>query len=273
MSNKGLVSRNKILVFVFLLLAIGGISWFQWRPGQAADAQLAHAWEQLQKANRYDFSTAIEQITYPAPRLSNVGRSSTRERFFLTGKVDLAAETISLSLDQQGINSPVNGGAEIRIENGVAWGRAGLEDWRRLDDFSTDLFAPGQDAASFLLAAQNIQYVETVALPPLLDDSALLQVDHYAFDLNGRKYAEILRRQMVAELQRSGKLPVGMNLGTADSLRGVTGSGEVWVSSDGLPVRMKITLLFPQQRNGERIEAHLTSDFFNIAENSGKLVA
>jgi hypothetical protein len=65
---------------------------------------------------------------------------------------------------------------------------------------------------------------------------------------------------MVAE--HSGLKTTGRRPSLSDEYRRMTGTGEVWIGQDGLPLRMTMRMKFPPTKTGERIEAHLSTDFF-----------
>ncbi|MBN1148930.1 MAG: Ig-like domain repeat protein [Anaerolineales bacterium] len=232
---------------------------------------VSDSWKQLQQAGRYEFSSTVEQTTYPAPKLSNVGRSKTTERYYVSGESDLSNETMLLSLYQnQGSLLNQRDGIEIRVEGDQAWGRGIGSEWQALEDFSGGLFAPANDAASFLVAARNIHYLDSMQTSIALPDgtAARVEVDQYSFELDSEIWAGYMRDQLVQELQRAGKLPAGMHLSASDRLRGVTASGEVWLDQDGLPARLKLHMVFPQERDGQRVEASIRTDFFNHAREN-----
>jgi len=124
-----------------------------------AERLVQDSWQRIAQVGQYDFSTTVEQIIYPAPKLTNVGDSSTREVYHVSGRADLQNRKLLASL-WQNAGSLVNtqDGLEIRIEDGQAWGRLISGDWQKLDSFSTSAFAPGNDAASFLTAARNVAF-------------------------------------------------------------------------------------------------------------------
>ncbi|MEZ4619327.1 MAG: hypothetical protein R2867_27985 [Caldilineaceae bacterium] len=62
--------------------------------------------------------------------------------------------------------------------------------------------------------------------------------------------------------RRKGELPIGVPLELASQYVDMEGSGELWVNTDGLPVRQVITLKFPPERHGDEwVEATLTTNF------------
>jgi len=67
------------------------------------------------------------------------------------------------------------------------------------------------------------------------------------------------------QLSEKGELPLGLTLDVARQYRDMTGSGEVWIDSQGLPLRLTVHLVYPDQPNGEQVEADLQTDFSGFA--------
>ena len=149
-----------------LLRSANLASWINTSYKEArAERLVRDAWQRITQAGQYDFSTTVEQITYPAPKLSNVGDSSTRDVYHISGRADLSQRKLLVSLWQNaGSLMNTQDGLEIRIEDGQAWGRAISGEWQKIDSFSASSFAPGNDAASFLASARNVRLKEYVAL-------------------------------------------------------------------------------------------------------------
>ena len=265
--------KSNLILFIAFLVAILSFTWFsQFDSGKADDSKVVlDSWKLMQQVGRFEFSTTVEQIIYPAPKLTNVGRSSTKEIYHVTGEADMPNQKMLISLWQnRGSLMNLGDSVDIRLENGEAWGRLTGAEWQRLDNFSADTFAPGNDASAFLRSAKNVRYQEAVDLDLTRMDLTSLKVSatRYSFDLDPDRFASYMRDQMVKELQRSGKLPMGMNLSVSDQYRRMAASGQVWISEDGLPLRMVVTMKFPAESSGERLEAHVTTDFYNPAREN-----
>jgi hypothetical protein len=50
---------------------------------------------------------------------------------------------------------------------------------------------------------------------------------------------------MEEELRRKGKLPAGLTVDLADHYVDMTGTGELWVNDEGLPIRQVLQMTFP----------------------------
>ncbi len=219
------------------------------------------AWQRAQQAGAYHFTTRIVQTTHLAPTIANVGKSSRVETILLEGEADLPAQTLLMRLWQDGGQvADASDGTEIRIEGDLAYGRAVGGEWQEIDNFSGG-FAPGNDLMAYLVGAKNVQEIGTNSLPFDTHYSSL--VTRYSFTLDGPAFADHIRDQLEQHLRENGELPPGLHLNTPDQLRKAIGDGEVWVDNDGLPLRLAIHLEYPQQRNGERVEADIQTDFTN----------
>ena len=76
----------------------------------SAEAQVQAAWRTANSADSFHFATDLAQTTYPAPALTNVGRSSRTEEMRIEGAFDRPNETMSMRLLQGGgsvINAPI----------------------------------------------------------------------------------------------------------------------------------------------------------------------
>ncbi|MEM7028051.1 MAG: hypothetical protein AAF629_00560 [Chloroflexota bacterium] len=116
-------------------------------PAQA----IQNAWRLARDSGHYQFRTDIEQITYPAPSLENVGRSNEIDTLYMEGQTDIPAERMHLTLwDGSGSILAPETGLDIRIEDNQAFGRYNGSSWEELDSF-VDTFAPSNDHLSWLL--------------------------------------------------------------------------------------------------------------------------
>lgn len=253
------------------------LAWVVFPPAQPeAPAKIIRdSWNALQSVGQYDFATTVEQRTYPAPALANVGQSSTKEIYQISGKSDLHNNTLEIRLFQnQGSLLNQTNGVEIRVAGGKAAGRPlGAAEWQPLDDYSSVSYDFGKNSAPFISAARNVREEgkQTIEIPDLSGGTTAVSVTRYSFNVDSNVYASEMRDLMVAELQRSGKLPLGMQLSVSDQYRGMVASGQIWVSEEGLPVRMVVTMKMPPEKTGEHVESTITTDYFN--HNRGYLMA
>lgn len=249
------------------------------------------AWRRAQESGVYHFATGIVQTTYLAPRLANVGRSSRVESLYLEGETNLPERVMRMTLWQNGgsVLAPRDG-VEVRIEGERAYGRQTGGSWQEMDDFS-GAFAPDSDLLAYLAGARNVREIgtetrefgtrhsesgslsplalpgmQTVELPPT-DIQYPLSTVHftrYAFDVDGAAFGVYLRDRLEHHLMETGELPAGLTLDVSNEYRSVIGDGEAWIDDDGLPLRLSVHLEYPQQSNGERVQADIQTDFSNF---------
>ena len=74
-----------------------------------------------------------------------------------------------------------------------------------------------------------------------------------------------MRDQMEQQLRDKGELPLNLHLDTASEYRNMTGSGEIFIDERGLPLRLTVHLVYPEQRNGAHVEADIRTDFAGFA--------
>ncbi len=243
-----------------LLLAVATLPLIsQAAPPPSPEQIIRNAWELAQESGRYHFATDIEQTTYPAPKLANVGRSSHKDQVYLEGQANLPDRSLTMSLwTGQGHALDPQDTVEIRIEDDRAYGRQRQDaPWQEVDDFS-GAFAPDGDLLAYLAGARNISKIGSS------DPELGIHYSQYAFDLDGPAFARYVRDQLSDQLRRSGELPPGITLNTSRKYQEVTGNGEVWIDGDGLPLRLTVRLEYPPQENGEQVVADITTDFSNF---------
>ncbi|MFN8440638.1 MAG: LamG-like jellyroll fold domain-containing protein [Caldilineaceae bacterium] len=227
------------------------------------------AWEKARAAGSYAFTSDVLQKTIPVASLANVGRSSRSEALYLEGQNNLRTQTLELTLWSQG-GSALNAdsGVSLRTENGKTYTRRGgrsassAEPWQEGDNF-TEGFAPQGDFLGYLVAIRDVTAGAT-------ETRGGITFTRYAFTLDGPAFANYMHEQMTVALRAKGELPPGVQLDAPAYYRNMTGSGELWVGENGLPVRQILTLNFPEQ-NEERVEAAITVNFSNYGAEQTEL--
>ncbi len=231
------------------------------------------AWRRAQESGVYHFATTVVETTHPAPTLANVGSGSRQQRFYLEGETDLPKSTLQMMLWQGGGNLVQSrDGVEVRIEGDRAYGRQIGGAWQEIDTDAgasafSGAFAPGNDLMAYLVGARNVRRsggAEEQRNGRDPNYASPLRVTHYVFDFNGLEVAAYMRDQLEDHLRKRGELPGGLTLDVSDQYRDAIGDGEVWIDGDGLPLRMTVHLEYPQQQNGERVEADIQTDFFGF---------
>ena len=259
--------------FSFVVLAFVALSFLyarSYRPAlssaASARADVERAWKMAKAVGEYDYRTDIRQVARPLPRLANVGLGSQESRFYLEGQVDMPAETMRLQLWAEG--GTVLDGAdsiEIEIADGKAMGRTEGGEWTEVESIA-EVFAPGGDPLGFLAAARDIELLDTelrgVPVTRATGETAIetIAVSRYTFDVDGKAFAEHLRRLSMETMQRKGELPAHVELGPAKQYLDMTGSGEIWLDAKGLPLRQTVTLVLPPDED-EEVVAEIKTDF------------
>jgi hypothetical protein len=254
------------------------------RAERSAVDAVTRAWERARQAGSYRYTADVVQTSLPQPTITNVGQTSRQDEFHLEGETSLPDRAMYMHLWAQG-GSVLNAesGAEIRIQDGRAFARQGLSPWEEVDDF-TGLFAPQGDFMAFLSAAKDIRGIANdsprnnvtgdsesqIANPQSEIRNPKSEISFYAFRVDGLSYARYLRDQIQQHMADKGELPPGVNLDLPRRYVDMKGSGELWVDSDGLPLRQIIHLEMPE-RSDVQIEADITVSFsdFGYAQGVG----
>ncbi|MEZ4620082.1 MAG: hypothetical protein R2867_31895 [Caldilineaceae bacterium] len=236
------------------------------RLSQSAYQRLHAAWQRAGNIAQYDYHSTILQTTTPATTLSNAGRSPQTQRVRVDGSLDKAADAMQMQL-QVGQQPPI----AVKIADGQAYGRQGNEgEWVELEE-TPELFGPaatprlsrGRGGCAELGAdGTGMADFSVPAAPLAARDSDNAEVTRYALDLSGPKFAGFMKEQMEDELRRKGELPPSMSLSTASQYVEMIGHGELWLSADGLPVRLLIHVEFPAQAGADgQIAADISTTF------------
>jgi hypothetical protein len=218
------------------------------------------AWERARDAGIYAFATDLTQVAYPARTLTGAGRGPDRAELHMEGNVDQPARTLQFRMWQGGGGALAPGsGAEARIEGDRAYLRPAGGEWKEAENFSGG-FAPGNDPLAFLAGIKDVR--EVMAKEQTNDPSRITQrVARFSFQLDGRALAAYMRDQLERQLTENGELPLNVTLDAPGSFREMTGNGELWVDGAGLPLRLTMHLVFPEQVNGSHLEAEVQTDF------------
>ena len=182
-------------------------------PGSPEQA-VRRAWEAARDAGAYRFASDVVQTTRPAPALSNVGRSITRNELHLEGNVDLPARSLEMRLWTNGgsVANPASA-SEMRIEGEQAWTRQPGGSWQQVEDF-TGGFAPNGDFLSYLAGIKNVRETGSEGAS-------------FHFDFDGPAFANYMRDQLEQYLRERGELPAGLYLDSSRTYQEMTGQGEI----------------------------------------------
>lgn len=233
-----------------IMLTLVGV----WEPTQTYSAPLsapsqlvAEAWELAQISGSYRFNTTAEQTMYPAPALSNAGRAPETTNIDLAGRVNRHQELLEMTMWPNGRTTIDDPGLELKIEGDQAFARQTGGEWEAMENV-TDLFAPGQDPLGFLSAAKNIQETKNEErrmkneTDPVLHSSFFVfnSSKRYSFELDGPALADFMRAQLEEQLKARGELPHGITIEAPEIYHETTGEGEIWLTEDGLPLRLTV---------------------------------
>ncbi|MFN2169047.1 MAG: hypothetical protein ACK2U9_22675, partial [Anaerolineae bacterium] len=232
----------------------------------AARRAVREAWEKARDAGTYAFATNLAQTTFPALALANAGRGPERSELLLQGEIDQSARTLAFRMGEPGSDEF----AEGRIEGDRAYLRQGDGAWREVEDFSGS-FAPDNDLLAFLGGIKDVAGCDWQAADAQPASERPAQIACYGFDLDGPALASYLREQVERQLAERGELPLGVTLEDPATFRDMTGDGELWVDGRGLPLRLTMHLVFPEEDDGSRLEAEVQTDFSGFPQAAAAL--
>lgn len=263
------IKSHRYLLGLVLVAVLGALwAWPLHAAALPATArqELMQAWRFANTVGRYSYETDLVQTTHPTAQLSNVGKHPQSERLTILGEMDRPEDRVTLQMQQRaGTQLQV---VDLKVENGIGYGRAGADaPWTELEE-TNDLFVAGGDPLGFLVAAKRVEVVPDSAAETVEHDAASgadapkSAITRYGFELDGLIYARHMREEMEAQLRRRGELPPGVNLDLARQYVDMEGRGEIWLNGEGLPVRLTVHLEFPPERGEpEWVEATIVTTF------------
>lgn len=226
----------------------------------AAESSITTAWRAVRARGGYHFSADVHQTTSPKASVTNVGRQSRTDTVHLEGGVDFEARAMRFTLWSQGGNVlDPDSGAQVRISEDGAFARQGDAGWQPVPDFSA-AFAPDGDFLAYLHGARGIQEAER-------GRQGGIAYTRYTFELNGPALARRMRDQLQQQMTARGDLPAGISLALPELYAGMTGSGDLWLDADGLPMRQRLSLQFPEQ-DAQRVSADIDVSFSSAGTTS-----
>ncbi len=260
-------------LFAVALSVFGGYGAGQQNAQSAAD-EVAAAWQRAQESGSYHFTGDVTRLTIPEATLLNVGDRSQQEQVYLEGQTDLATRSMDLKLWSDDL---ANGGSVLIPESGLAVQvadgktqiRNGNGEWQESGSL-TEGYAPQGDFLAYLAAMRDVTRVgEESSHGP---NSHGLSYTRYTFTIDGLAFARYSRDQMQQAMHARGDLPPTMQLEVSAYNAQMTGDGELWVGTDGLPLRQILHLRFPVQ-NDERVNAQIAVNFFDYGTRIGTSLA
>ncbi len=241
-------------IILLLLLLLPATAWGSNSPSTV----LSRVYRTLAALDGYAFSSTVQQTTHPLPTVANIGLSSQAAAILVTGTVDKPTDLRYFTISEQsGYLLDGAGEIQMKLQGGELWGRLRDRDWEKLDQSSTP-DAADSDPVAFLQATHNVQ---------LLGEEEWLGSIYqiYRFELDGKAWANLMRRQIQAEMMRRGELAPGQLIDSLEYYEKMTGQGEVWVNSAGLPQRIKVHAVYPPlPGESEFRETEIVTDYSNF---------
>ncbi|MEY2755076.1 MAG: hypothetical protein RJB65_1434, partial [Actinomycetota bacterium] len=203
--------------------------------GSSSAGPLDLVWSNVQAAGAYSFSTDIEQVSRPTSSIADAGRVPTSESIHLEGRTDRRRASTEIDIwsgsgaTSEEASSSTAPSLSIRVADGVVATRQLGGTW---SDAPADaqLLTTAGDLVAALAAARDIESLGSRST----DRWGTLQ--GYSFTLDGEALATALADGL------------GSSPSVAASLadyRAMTGAGEVWIDSRGLPAEQVLSLVSP----------------------------
>lgn len=224
---------------------------------------LVAALQRAREADAYQFTSHITQVTAPTSKITNVGRISRTDELYIEGQTDQHSQSTLLRVwTQQGSVSDPASSVTVKVENGKTFVQDGPDTWRKQEGLM-DSFAPQGDFMAFLTALRDPD-----AHAPEVRNGIIFT--RYTFRLDGPALARYLRDFTEEALRSTGELPSGMHLEPSAYFREMVGDGELWIGSDGYPLRQILRMRFPEQKD-EVVQAEIVTNYSDFKRTDSQI--
>lgn len=142
--------------------------------------------------------------------------------------------------------------ASPRVADGKTMIRRGDEPLLQELDGPTQALAPQGDLMAYMAAVRDVTSHGS-------ETRAGLTFTRYSFTIDGPTFAGYMRDQLRRPCAARASCRSKAHLDVPAYYAQMTGDGELWVRTDGLPLRQILDLRFPEQA-GERTSAHIKRD-------------
>ncbi|MCP4212938.1 MAG: hypothetical protein GY764_15880 [Halieaceae bacterium] len=249
-----------IIISVMVTLAITGglvLALDTTDESKPKDA-LIQAFERARDQGSYHVVADIEQTLVPLATLSNLGKRDETSSMRLLGDVVQLTQidgsqvtSARMQFYARQDQSPV----ELLLSDNEAFvGYKGR--WKKVDDPLGGV-APGGDYMGYLVAAKDVTEIESVR-------TAEGDFRRFAFTLDSEAYAAYQLERVQKSM--AGRLPHGIELQANPTILGMSGQGEVWLDSRGLPRRQVIDLNIPRVTHSYDAQVGMIVDFSRFGD-------
>ena len=236
---------------IFVCLAAAGLAVFLLSSAGLAQSTESNALQEARQlvrdAGSYRFHTAIDQVIVPRAIPANIGQSSTAVEMRASGEVMLPDYShLQLVYGEQESLEPigiVTHGDQTFIQNG---------DQLKPMANPAGLTTPGSDPLVWLAGAEQITELE-----PGSENAQ--SYARYSFQINGARLHRFLTDQV--KEQMGGELPTGAEYNPPALYAHLSGTGEIWLDSTGLPYRQILDLSIPDLTQAASARVHIDNRF------------
>ncbi len=253
---------SRIVWYGFLSFLLVGLLAYTKLAASAERNDVEEARQRALEAGSYSFTADIAQTLLPRAAPETIGQSDQRIDWRVEGEVRLPdysrtqlqveggqGETPPVTIVQSGDESYIQVGDKLQPLDSSARAVGGMA---------------SQDFLGYLDTATNVHPIEP-------EWAGGEQFSRYTFDIDANKFTENARAAVAQQLQ--GQLPAGTEITIPEYLRNMTGSGELWIDSAGLPRRQVLDLDMPAASEFYDAQMHIIVDFREFGAGSHQLSA
>jgi hypothetical protein len=217
-----------------------------------SSAPLDEARQRVQAAGSYTFESQMDQTMVPLASAEMIGQTSQDIEIRAEGQV-VSPNNSYLQLSFPGSSDlPALGVLQNGAQAYVIYG-----DELRLVDNPIGMASPDGDVFVWLRAARNVTAIEPA-------ETAAGTFNRYSFEIDGPTLARYLADQI--ERGMAADRPEDLEITPPKMYTKMTGSGELWIAADGLPVRQVLDLEFAEVNEQYGARLHIVTDFSDYGQ-------
>ncbi len=214
--------------------------------GTSAEQDLQAVLERARQVESFRFTADIEEVKVPPLSAATIGLTDIRSETRVEGESLKSGDSRIRLLKEGSFETPelvilrVDGQMFIELNGELTPMEATLD---------TNLLS--SDYLGYLSIASNIQRLEPIS-------TAAGIFERFSYGIDGREMAAYLFAQVQPTLKP------GERAQLSPAIYAMSGTGELWISADGLPVRQIMDLFFPGGNSGPETRSHTTVDFYDF---------
>ena len=236
------------ILFILAIVIFSGANLLVHAEESSPAEQVQNAWNNALESGSYRYISDTTQAIIPRPIPEMIGEQET--------VFDLAMDGVVVLPNKSYLAMKVLSGSHSDL---VVVLRDGEQSYMLIDgelkpvQNSLNLASQSNDLLGYLAAADEVTLLDPPEGHP--------DLVRYGFLIEGPQYAEYVRQKAEENLRGEPGAPQSLTVEPIKALQNLSGQGELWVNSDGFPVRQVLDLELPEVNDQYSAKIRMISDF------------